>query len=247
MARPRPGAFPAAALGGVVIYAALRLVDVAELRRIASFRRSELVLALSTTIGVLVFGVLPGIGVAVGLSVLDLIRRIVHPHDGVLGYVPHMAGMHDIDDYPDAVQVPGLVVYRYDSPLFFANADDFVGRALGAVEHAERRAPVEWFLLNAEANTEVDLTAVDALDRLRETLEGKGVGFAMARVKQDMRDSLQAAGFVDKVGSHLIFPTLPTAVAAYAAYYEAEHGARPPGLTIPPVPGQPEPPERPSR
>ncbi len=243
---PVLGAFPAAALGGVVIYAALRLVDVAELRRIAAFRRSELVLSLATTIGVLVFGVLPGIGVAVGLSVLDLFRRIVHPHDGVLGYVPHMAGMHDIDDYPAAVQVPGLVVYRYDSPLFFANADDFVGRALGAVEHAERRATVEWFLLNAEANTEVDLTAVDALENLRETLERKGIGFAMARVKQDMRDSLQAAGFVEKVGRDLIFPTLPTAVAAYADWYQAEHGARPPGLHIPPVPKQPELPDPPS-
>jgi SulP family sulfate permease len=242
---PILGAFPDAALGGVVIYAALRLVDVAELRRIATFRRSELVLSLSTTIAVLVFGVLPGIGVAIALSVLDLLRRIVHPHDGVLGYVPHMAGMHDIDDYPNAMQVPGLVVYRYDSPLFFANADDFVGRALQAVEDAESRGEVRWFLLNAEANTEVDLTAVDALDTLRRTLKDKGIGFAMARVKQDTRDALEAAGLVGKVGPELIFPTLPTAVAAYADWYEEEHGSRPPGLTIPPVPKQPELPDQP--
>ncbi|MFC7597749.1 SulP family inorganic anion transporter [Terrabacter sp. GCM10028922] len=238
---PVIGAFPTAALGAVVVFAAIRLVDVAELRRIAAFRRSELVLALATTASVLLFGVLPGIGAAIALSVLDLLRRIVHPHDGVLGYVPDVAGMHDIDDHPNAVQVPGLVVYRYDSPLFFANSDDFVTRALAVVDAAEASGDLEWFLLNAEANTEVDLTAVDALESLRRTLEDRGVVFAMARVKEDLRVSLDAAGFVDDVGRDLVFPTLPTAVAAYAAWYEREHGAPPPGLRIPPVPAQPEP------
>ena len=237
---PLIAAFPLAALGAVVVYAALRLVDVAELRRFAAFRRSELVLALSTTAAVLLFGVLPGIGVAIALSVLDLLRRIVHPHDGVLGYVPDVAGMHDIDDHANAVQVPGLVVYRYDSPLFFANSDDFVTRAIQVVDEARHHGRVEWFLLNAEANTEVDLTAVDALETLRSTLSDRGIRFAMARVKEDMRLSLDAGGFVEKVGADLIFPTLPTAVAAYAAWYEREHGAGPPGLRIPPVPTQPE-------
>jgi sulfate permease, SulP family len=213
---------------------------VAELRRIGAFRRSELVLALATTAAVLLFGVLPGIGAAIALSVLDLLRRIVHPHDGVLGYVPDVAGMHDIDDHPDAVQVPGLVVYRYDSPLFFANSDDFVRRALHVVDAATRHGRVEWFLLNAEANTEVDLTAVDALETLRSTLTDRGIRFAMARVKEDMRLSLEAGGLVEKVGPDHIFPTLPTAVAAYAAWYEREHGSGPPGLRIPPVPAQPE-------
>ncbi len=98
--------FPAAALGALVIYAALRLIDVAELRRIGRFRRSELLLALATTLGVLTFDVLGGIGLAVGLSVLDLIRRIASPHDGVLGYVPGLAGMHDVDDYPAPSRCP---------------------------------------------------------------------------------------------------------------------------------------------
>ena len=236
---PVIGAFPTAALGAVVVYAAIRLVDIPEMRRIAAFRRSELVLALSTTAAVLLFGVLPGIGAAIALSVLDLLRRIVHPHDGVLGYVPDVAGMHDIDDHPDAVQVPGLVVYRYDSPLFFANADDFTRRALEVVDAAQQRGGVEWFLLNAEANTEVDLTAVDALEALRATLERRGIVFAMARVKEDMRVSLEAGGLVEQVGADLIYPTLPTAVAAYAAWYRREHGTPLPGLRIPPVPPQP--------
>jgi len=238
---PVIAAFPTAALGAVVVFAAVRLVDVAELRRIGAFRRSELVLALATTAAVLLFGVLPGIGAAIALSVLDLLRRIVHPHDGVLGYVPDVAGMHDIDDHPNAQQVPGLVVYRYDSPLFFANSDDFTKRAIAVVDRVSAGERVEWFLLNAEANTEVDLTAVDALELLRGTLDRRGIVFAMARVKQDLRESLEAGGFVEKVGADLIFPTLPTAVAAYAAWYERAHGSGPPGLRIPPVPGQPEP------
>jgi SulP family sulfate permease len=231
--------FPLAALGAVVVYAALRLIDIAELRRFAAFRRSELVLALSTTAAVLLFGVLPGIGVAIALSVLDLLRRIVHPHDGVLGYVPGIAGMHDIDDHPRSVQVPGLVVYRYDSPLFFANADDFLTRARRAVTDAQSAAPVEWLLLNAEAISEIDLTAIDALEELRRGLSDEGIVLAMARVKQDLRTSLEAGGLVQAVGDDRIFPTLPAAVVAYAAWYERHHGAPPPGLTIPPVPPTP--------
>lgn len=223
--------FPLAALGGVVVYAAIRLVDVAELRRIARFRRSELVLALATTTAVLLLGVLPGIAVAIGLSILDLLRRVARPHDGILGYVPDLPGMHDVDDYPEARRVPGLVVYRYDSPLFFANAEDFTRRALAAVDDSE--TPVEWFLLNAESNTEVDLTGVDALEELRRSLTDRGVVFAMARVKQDLREDLAAAGFLGRVGEDRVFMTLPTAVAAYVEEYVAAHGAPPPGVHIP--------------
>jgi len=141
---------------------------------------------------------------------------VARPHDGVLGLVPGVAGMHDLDDYPDARPVPGLVVYRYDAPLFFANAEDFRERALAAVaENPEGVDPVEWFVLNAEANVEVDLTAVDALDQLRRDLEARGIVFAMARVKQDLRDLLDAAGLVDKMGGDRIFMTLPTAVEAF--------------------------------
>ncbi|MFC5381654.1 SulP family inorganic anion transporter [Aquipuribacter nitratireducens] len=220
--RPVLAQFPTAALAAIVVYAALRLVDVHEFRRLAAFRRSELVLALATTAGVLVFDILYGVLVAVGLSVLDLLRRVARPHDGILGYVPGLAGMHDIDDYPTAVQVPGLVVYRYDSQLFFANAEDFRRRALDAVDAAE--GPVEWFVLNAEANVEVDITSVDALDELVAELKARGVHFAMARVKQDLRRYLTSSGFVDRIGPDRIFSTLPTAVQAYLRWYETEHG-----------------------
>lgn len=228
--------FPQAALGAVVIYAALMLIDIPELARIGHFRTSELVLALSTTVGVLTFGVLNGIGIAIGLSILDLLRRVARPHDGVLGYVPGIPGMHDVDDYSNALQVPGLVVYRYDSPLFFANSQDFVERALDAVD--DSNAQVEWFLLNAEANVEVDLTSVDALEQLRDTLTKRGIHFAMARVKTDMKDDLEHGGFTNKLDESQIFMTLPTAVEAYLQWYEKKHGTRPPGFTMPgPPPG----------
>jgi len=223
-------AFPSAALGALVVWAALRLVDLAELRRIARFRRSELVLALSTTAAVLVVDILYGVLVAVGLSVLDLLRRVARPHDGILGYAPGVAGMHDIDDYPDARQVPGLVVYRYDSPLFFANAEDFKRRALEAVDDGAEQ-PVEWFLLNAEANVQVDLTSVDALDELRQELENRGIVLALARVKSELYDELTRAELVERVGEHRIFATLPTAVAAFVVDYTARHGHPPLGVT----------------
>lgn len=228
---PLLSTFPSAALGAIVVYAAIRLVDIAEFRRLARFRRSELVLAAATTVAVLVLDVLYGVLFAIALSILDLLRRVARPHDGILGYAPGVAGMHDVDDYPDAKPVPGLVIYRYDSPLFFANVDDFKSRGLAALDTATE--PVEWFLLNAEANVQVDITAIDALDELREELTRRGVVFAMARVKQDLRNDLDAAGFIDRVGADRIFFTLPTAVQAYAAWYRDRHGQAPPGASPP--------------
>jgi len=217
-----------------VVYAAVRLIDIADFRRIGRFRRSELLLSLATTASVLVLGVLNGVLVALALSVLDLLRRVARPHDGILGYAPGVPGMHDLDDYPDALQVPGLVVYRYDSPLFFANADDFRRRALTAVDAAPQ--PVEWLLLNTEAIVEIDITAIDALDDLRDELERRGVVLALARVKQDLRDVLAPSGFLDRLGTDHVFFTLPTAVEAYLHWYVARHGSAPKGVVVPPSP-----------
>ncbi|MET0831362.1 MAG: sulfate permease [Acidimicrobiia bacterium] len=229
--------FPQAALAAVVIWAAVKLVDVAELRRIARFRHSELILALSTTVAVLVVDILYGVLVAVGLSILDLLRRVARPHDGVLGYVPGVAGMHDIDDHPAARQMPGLVVYRYDAPLFFANAEDFKDRALGSLDSAD--GPVEWFLLNFEANVQIDLTSIDALGEIRAELEERGIKLALARVKHEMYEELERAGLVEAIGAHRIFDTLPMAVVAYVEAYTAKHGEPPPGVVPPDPPAQP--------
>jgi SulP family sulfate permease len=182
---------------------------------------------VATFVSVILFGVLQGIGVAVGLSILDMLRRVARPHDGVLGYVPGVAGMHDVNDFATARLVPGLLVYRYDSPLFFANAEDFRRRALTAV--ADAPWPVEWFVLNAEANTEVDLTGLDALEDVRHALEDQGTVFAMARVKEELREDLAATDFLERVGGERMFMTLPTAVEAYVQDYVARHGRPPVG------------------
>ncbi|MFD4193512.1 SulP family inorganic anion transporter [Amycolatopsis thermoflava] len=235
VAGPVLAAFPAAALGAVVVYAALRLIDVAEFRRIAAFRRSEAVLAVATLAGVLVLDVLYGILVAIGLSLLDLLRKVARPHAAVLGYAPGVPGMHDIGDYPGSRVVPGLLVYRYDAPLFFANAEDFRRRALDSLDGA---AP-EWFLLNAEANVDIDSTALETLTDLRREFASRGIVFAMARVKQELHDELSAAGFTAELGEDRIFPTLPAAVAAYVGWYTARHGRPPDGVRPPVVPPDP--------
>jgi SulP family sulfate permease len=213
VARPVLALFPLAALGAVVVYAAVRLVDVAELRRFARFRRSELVLALATTVAVLWLGVLVGVLAAVALSILDLLRRVARPHDAVEGVVPGVAGFHDVDDYPAARQHPGLLIYRYDSPLFFANVEDFRTRARAAVDAAE--TPVEWLLLNTEAISEVDITAVDALEALRRELAEQGIVLALARVKQDLRDALAPTGLLDRIGDEHVFLNLRSAIEAH--------------------------------
>ncbi len=212
--------FPTAALGALVVYAALRLIEPAEFRRFARFRRSELALAVATTIAVLVLGVLYGVLAAVGLSILDLLRRVSRPHAAVLGFVPGLAGMHDVDDHPGTTTVPGLVVYRYDAPLCFANAEDFRNRALAALDGAE--CSVLWLVLNAEAIVEIDITAADAVRSLCDELDARGVVLALARVKQDLLHDLHHSGLVERIGAEKIFPTLPTAVAAF------ENRGRPP-------------------
>ncbi|MBX7553298.1 sulfate permease [Streptomyces sp. tea 10] len=207
---------PAAVLGALVVYAAARMIDLVGFRRLASFRRRELLLALGCLAGVLALDILYGVLVAVGLSVAELLTRVARPHDAIEGLVPGVAGMHDVDDYPQARTIPGLLVYRYDSPLFFANAQDFHRRALAAVD--EQTEPVRWFVLNTEANVEVDITALDAVDALRRDLTGRGIVFALARVKQDLLDDLEAYGLAESVGAERIFPTMPTAVAAYRTW-----------------------------
>ena len=160
---------PQAALAAVVFYAATKLVSWAEMRRLAQFRTAELLLAVTATLGTVLLGVLVGVGVAIALSMVEVLYRLARPHEGVLGRVPGLAGMHDVDDYPAAETLPGLVVYRYDAPLFFANVGDMRRRAVAAVDQetaADPDHPVRWFVLNVEANVEIDITAADGLTDL---------------------------------------------------------------------------------
>jgi MFS superfamily sulfate permease-like transporter len=208
---------PRAALGGVVVFAALRLIDVGAIQRLRRFRSTELGLAVIAFVGVLAFDVLAGILVAVGLSVLELFARVARPPASVLGRVPGLAGLHNVEDYPDAETIPGLVIFRYDAPLCFANAQDFRGHALRAVD--EQTEPISWFLLNAEAIVELDATAADALTQLVADLGERGIVFAMARVKQDLRAQLRRGGLLEVIDEERMYPTLPVAVEAYERWH----------------------------
>jgi sulfate permease, SulP family len=211
--RPILAQFPNAALGAIVIYAATKLIEISEFRRLWTFRKSELALAAIATIGVVMTDILIGVAVAVGLSVIELFARLARPHDAVLGEVPELPGLHDIEDWEGAKTIPGLVLYRYDAPLCFANAENFKRRALNAIE-AEIN-PVKWFVLDTSAIVELDITAVDMLEELRQELASLGITFAMTRVKQDLYIQLKRANFLEKVGGDRIYPTLHGAIAAF--------------------------------
>ena len=212
---------PQASLAAVIFYAASKLVSWQEVMRLARFRTTELLLAVTATLGTVVFGVLVGVGLAIALSLVEILYRLARPHEGVLGRVPGLAGMHDVDDYPDAQTMPGLIVYRYDAPLFFANVGDMRRRALLAVDQenaAVPEHPVRWFILNVEANVEVDITAADGLRDLHSDLAARGVRLALARVKRDLRIPLERAGLADLIGEDMLFPTLPVAEEAYLSW-----------------------------
>ncbi|MBD2452024.1 solute carrier family 26 protein [Nostoc sp. FACHB-152] len=219
--RPLLAQFPKAALGAIVIYAATKLIEIPEFLRLAQFRRSELFLALSTIFGVLLTDILVGVGIAVGLSVIDLFARVARPHDAVLGEVPGLPGLHDIEDWEGTKTIPGLVIYRYDAPLCFANVENFKYRALLAIE--AETTPVEWFVLNTEAIVEVDITAIDALAQLHSELAAKGITFALTRVKQDLYKQLKHSQLLEKIGSQHVYLTLHTAIAAFEARERHSH------------------------
>ena len=215
---------PQASLAAVVFYAAGMLVSWKELVRLARFRTTELVLAVTAALGTVLFGVLVGVGLAIALSLVEILYRLARPHEGVLGRVEGLAGMHDVDDYPDAQTLPGLVVYRYDAPLFFVNVGDMRRRAMLAVEQENAsfpEHPVRWFVLNVEANVEIDITAADGLRDLYNDLAAVGVRLALARVKRDLRIPLERAGLTDLIGDDMLFPTLPVAEEAYVSWAAA--------------------------
>ena len=230
--RPLISVFPRPVLAAIVVYAALRLVDPGAFVRLWRFRPSECLLALGTLAGVLLTGLLTGVTLAVGLSVVALFGRLVRPHAAVMGEVPGLAGFHDVLDWEGGRTIPGLVLFRYDAPLCFASAEDFRRRALAAVDGAV--PPAEWLVLNAEAIVEIDSTAAEMLVDLPRELASRGVRLALTRVKRELHAQLEAAGALELVGPEHVYPTIPTAVAAFRARGEQkekeirENGAKPP-------------------
>jgi sulfate permease, SulP family len=211
--RPILALFPKAALGAIVIFAAFKLIEIPEFIRLYRFRRSEFLLAITTTVGVLSTDILVGVAIAVGLSVVELLSRLAHPHDAVQGTVPNLPGLHDINDWEGATTIPGLVIYRYDAPLCFANAEDFKCRALRAIDLEV--TPVEWFVLNTEAIVEIDITAMDMLEELYDELAARGITFAMARVKRDLYAQLKRSLLFQKISEERIYLTLHTMILGF--------------------------------
>ena len=206
---------PQAALAAVVASAALALFDLHGMVRLARIRRTEFGLCVACLAGVALVGVLAGIFVAVALSLLDFVRRQWRPHDAVLGRVRGTKGYHDTARHPEALQIPGLVMFRFDSPLFFANADHFRDHVHNLV--ATAAPPARWVVIAAEPITDVDTTAADMLVTLDQELEAVGVRLVFAELKGHVRDHLRDYGVLEKLAADRFFPTLGTAVRGYLA------------------------------
>ena len=204
---------PNAALAAIVIAAAVTLFDFETLRRLWKVRKSELLLSLAALLGVAIFGVLPGIAIAVALSVADFVRHAWRPHTAILGRIPGRKGYHDIERHPDAAQIPGLVIYRFDAPMFFANADFFVDGVKKAI--GTRPEPIIWIVLAAEPITDIDTSAAEALDRLLDDLEVESVQLVMAELKGPVKDRLRSYGIYDRLGDDRFFATVGSAVNGY--------------------------------
>ncbi|MCZ7588784.1 MAG: sulfate permease [Gaiella sp.] len=205
---------PTAALGVIIVVAAAGLINVRSIWRLRRVRGEEVALALVAFGGVLVFGVVGGVVVAIALSIGVFLYRAARPHDAVLGRVEDVDGYHDIARWGRAETVPGLLVYRFDAPPFFVNATYLRERVLAVVDAAE---DVTWLVLNAEAWTYLDSTAIDVLARLVDELEERGVVLCLARLKARQRTILEDTGLASRIGRDRLFPTVQAAVAAFEA------------------------------
>lgn len=204
---------PTAALAAVVIASAIGLIEVADLKRIYRIQRWEFWLAIICFVGVAVLGVIPGIGLAIAIAIIEFLWDGWRPHSAVLGRAYGVKGYHDITRYPDARRVPGLVLFRWDAPLFFANAEFFRERVLDAV--ATSPTPVRWLVVAAEPVTSVDVTACDVIAELDRSLHAQGIEFCFAELKDPVKDKLKRFGLFAQLGEHYFFPTIGVAVARY--------------------------------
>jgi high affinity sulfate transporter 1 len=211
---------PTSALAAVVIAAALGLFEIADLRRIYRVQRWEFWLSMVCLAGVAVLGAIPGIGLAVAIAVIEFLWDGWRPHFAVLGRVDGIRGYHDLKRYPDARLVPGLVLFRWDAPLFFANAELFQARVLEAV--ASSPTPVRRVVVTAEPVTSVDVTSADMLAELEQTLRASRIELQFAEVKDPVKDKLKRFGLLDQIGTGAFYPTIGAAVDSYLAEHAVD-------------------------
>jgi high affinity sulfate transporter 1 len=211
---------PSSALAAVVIASAIGLIEITDLRRIYRIQRWECWLSIVCTVGVAVFGAIEGIGLAIVIAIIEFLWDGWRPYSAVLGRADGVKGYHDIKRYPDARLIPGLVLFRWDAPLFFANAELFSIRVLDAV--AASPTPVRWLVVAAEPVTSVDVTSADMLAELDDTLHAAGIELCIAEMKDPVKDKLKRFGLFARLGETAFFPTVGTAVDSYVAMYSVD-------------------------
>jgi high affinity sulfate transporter 1 len=211
---------PTSALAAVVIASAIGLFEFTDLRRIYRIQRWEFWLSVVCTVGVAVLGAIPGIGLAIVIAVIEFLWDGWRPYSAVLGRAEDLKGYHDITRYPDARRIPGLVLFRWDAPLFFANAELFHNRVLAAV--AASPTPVHWLVVAAEPVTSVDVTSADMLDELDQTLHAAGIELCFAEMKDPVKDKLKRFGLFARLGDEIFFPTIGEAVSSYLDTHAVE-------------------------
>ena len=204
---------PHAALSAVVICACLGQIQIYQVARLYQLRRSEFFFSIACFLGVIVLGVIQGIFIAVGLALLAFVWRAWRPHNAVLGRVDGLKGYHDILRHPEARQIPGLVLFRWDAPLFFANAAVFEERVQQAIAVAP--TPTKWVVVAAEPVTDVDITAADMLAELDQKLHQAGMDLCFAEMKGPVKDRLKRYGLFNSFGNENFFPTIGQAVDRY--------------------------------
>jgi len=211
---------PTSALAAVVIASAIGLFEFADLGRIYRIQRWEFWLSIVCTVGVAVLGAIPGIGMAIVIAVVEFLWDGWRPYSAVLGRAEGIKGYHDITRYPDARRIPGLVLFRWDAPLFFANAELFRDHLLDAV--ATSPTPVRWAVVAAEPVTSVDVTSADMLAELDEALHAAGIELCFAEMKDPVKDKLKRFGVFTRLGEETFFPTLGAAVSRYLKTHAVE-------------------------
>jgi high affinity sulfate transporter 1 len=232
-----PGLFrnlPNPALAAVVITASLSLADIPGTARLWRQRKAEFLLSIAAFAGVALLGVLPGIAIAVALSILNVFRRAWRPYDTELGRVEGLEGYHDVAIHPEAEHLPGLVIYRFDGPLFFANATTFRDQVRRL---AQADPPPRWILIAAEPMTDVDTTASDMLDDLDEALNADGISLVFAELKNPVRGKIERYGLTRTIDPHHFFPTIESALAAFRQETGAEWTADGVPAASDPAPG----------
>jgi MFS superfamily sulfate permease-like transporter len=210
---------PTSALAAVVIASAIGLIEITDLRRIYRIQQWECWLSITCFAGVAILGAIPGIGLAIVIAVIEFLWDGWRPHSAILGRVEGLRGYHDITRHPNAELMPGLVLFRWDAPLFFANAELFHDRVLDAV--AASPTPVRWLVVAAEPVTSVDVTAADSLAELDDTLRAASIRLCFAELKDPVKDKLRRFGLYERFGDSAFFPTIEQSVDDYFATREA--------------------------